>query len=251
MEKLGAYRKLLEYMKKNPQPKSQRELAGALGISKGAVGYNLGGKDRSEKNKTYKALSDIGLVKKTPKGYAWYTYRPLREHVDEVLQDYFNLSEEERVETGDSLVSMVNEGSSLWVPKIKDSYKKVGNEPPEYYSITSVIIDWLKEHVNFGEEEWEKIPVLKFPEEEMKEYKKESGGKDAGGSTYYPQGEIPAHEIIRKFLIKGIHITPKALKILSNEPESSLEKVISILEKMEDRPTIVTDEIVSQILEKV
>ncbi|KXB08472.1 hypothetical protein AKJ56_01185 [candidate division MSBL1 archaeon SCGC-AAA382N08] len=59
---------------------------------------------------------------------------------------------------------------------------------------------------------------------------------------------VNSSEVVRRFLEKGMHLLPEALETLSSEPESSLEKVLSILEEMDDSPPIVTDKIVSQIL---
>lgn len=173
MKKSETYWKLLEYMKENPQPKSQKELAEALSLEKGSIGYNLGGENRSGDNKTDKALVDIGLVKETDGGYAWYTYRPLRERVDEILRDYFDLSEGEVIRIEDSLASIVNEKSKLWIPKIKDAYEKAGDNPPADYSIVTAVANWLENHASFQEEEWEKVTLIDLTSEEQE---KESQG---------------------------------------------------------------------------
>lgn len=56
-------------------------------------------------------------------------------------------------------------------------------------------------------------------------------------------------ELVQKFIERGMHVTPEALRFMRETPESSVKRVLEDLEKREDRPSIVTDNIVSQILE--
>lgn len=56
-------------------------------------------------------------------------------------------------------------------------------------------------------------------------------------------------DVVNRFVDKGMHVTPKALEIMMDESDSSIDDVISDLAERKDRPYIVTDDIVSRILE--
>ncbi len=56
-------------------------------------------------------------------------------------------------------------------------------------------------------------------------------------------------ELVQKFMERGMHITPEALQYMRETPDSSVEQILEDLEGREDRPSIVTDKIVSQILD--
>ncbi|KXA92173.1 hypothetical protein AKJ66_04595, partial [candidate division MSBL1 archaeon SCGC-AAA259E22] len=60
---------------------------------------------------------------------------------------------------------------------------------------------------------------------------------------------VETSEVVGKFLDRGMHVTPDALDRISNSSESVISQILSELEGREDRPSIVTDRIVSQILE--
>jgi DNA polymerase II small subunit len=57
--------------------------------------------------------------------------------------------------------------------------------------------------------------------------------------------------IVRKFMNEDLHITPEALSLLHKRPdcESASERVLMSLRKMDDKPLVVTEEIVTKILE--
>lgn len=57
-----------------------------------------------------------------------------------------------------------------------------------------------------------------------------------------------ASEVVHKFMSEGMHITPKALEIMLDESDSAVGRVLANLGGRKDRPSIVTEEIVSQIL---
>lgn len=59
---------------------------------------------------------------------------------------------------------------------------------------------------------------------------------------------VEASKVVQKFMDKGMHITPDALEAIADSSDSSVERVLQDLDEREDRPTIVTDEIVSRIL---
>lgn len=58
-----------------------------------------------------------------------------------------------------------------------------------------------------------------------------------------------ASEVVNRFMDKGMHVTPKALELMIDESDSAVDQVLSDLGERKDRPSIVTDEIVSRILE--
>lgn len=47
---------------------------------------------------------------------------------------------------------------------------------------------------------------------------------------------------------RGMHLTPEALKEIEDEPESSIDEVLSDLDERRDRPSIITDELISKLL---
>lgn len=55
-------------------------------------------------------------------------------------------------------------------------------------------------------------------------------------------------DVVRKFMERGMHLTPGALQIMLDTSESDVREVLSDLSEREDRPSIVTDEMVNQIL---
>ncbi len=59
---------------------------------------------------------------------------------------------------------------------------------------------------------------------------------------------VEAEEVVRRFLNLGIHMTPDALEYMRNSSNSEIEKVLNDLEDREDRPSIITGELISQIL---
>lgn len=59
---------------------------------------------------------------------------------------------------------------------------------------------------------------------------------------------VEVSEVVQKFMDKGMHITPDALDVIADSSDSSVEKILQDLNEREDRPTIVTDGIVSKIL---
>lgn len=54
--------------------------------------------------------------------------------------------------------------------------------------------------------------------------------------------------LVREFMDRGMHITPKALKVILDLEKTDVDRVLNDLGEREDRPPVVNDEVVSQIL---
>ncbi len=58
-----------------------------------------------------------------------------------------------------------------------------------------------------------------------------------------------ASEVVDRFIDEGMHLTPKALDLILERTDSNISQVISKLDERKDRPSIITDEVLSRILE--
>lgn len=59
---------------------------------------------------------------------------------------------------------------------------------------------------------------------------------------------VGSSDVVHRFMNKGMNVTPAALEMIGDISESDVEEIFSNLNRMENRPSIVTDEIISQIL---
>ncbi len=55
-------------------------------------------------------------------------------------------------------------------------------------------------------------------------------------------------ELVQKFMERDMHLTPKAVEKMQKSSKSDIEEIISDLKEREDRPSIVNDKVIDQIL---
>lgn len=59
---------------------------------------------------------------------------------------------------------------------------------------------------------------------------------------------VERSEVVRKFMERDMHITPEALEVITNASDSDFKEVLSDLDERQESPSVITDEVISQIL---